>query len=209
MSGTYQDRLDALEQCWGRWAEVGASLSESDWIRPTRCPGWDVRALFAHVAGYPMALRTRPEAPPTGELVGAVDLLRGYNAPDTDQVEAMAEAVAEGARGQAAALGPERLVAAFAEDAPAAIGRLRREPGDTIVPWPTGGSIKIIEALRIAVLEATVHLYDLQHALDLDRRAPTAAEAETVRLLAEVPTATAFIEAATGRGDEPILPVIR
>lgn len=58
-------------------------------------------------------------------------------------------------------------------------------------------------------MEATVHLYDLQHALGLERSAPAAAEAEVARLLAEIPTGSAFIEAATGRSDQPVLPVIR
>ncbi|GAB3754122.1 maleylpyruvate isomerase N-terminal domain-containing protein [Microlunatus parietis] len=202
--------MTALAACWERWAELGAALTEADWRRPTRCDGWDIEALFAHHAGYPIALRTRPAEAPGGAVVTAVDVLRGYNVPGSPEVEQVAAAVADGARRQVTALGQERLLAAFAEDARAATGWLAETPGATIFPWQGGpASIMLAEALRIALMEATVHLYDLQHALGLPPDAPASAAAETARLLAEVPDSAAFIEAASGRSEDPVLPVIR
>lgn len=206
----YAERLDALEACWRVWAEIGTELSEEDWARPTRCDGWDVNAIFAHHAGYPMGLRTRPDAEPSGDVVTAVDVLRGYNVPGSAEVEAIATAVAEGARGQAATIDRGRLVVAFSEDAREALGWLRATPGETLFPWPGGPvSIMLAEAVRIVIMEATVHLYDVQNALGLERKAPATAEREVAQLLAEIPVGPAFIEAATGRSDQQVLPVIR
>ncbi|MFC7622794.1 maleylpyruvate isomerase N-terminal domain-containing protein [Microlunatus sp. GCM10028923] len=207
---TYAERVTALAACWDRWADLGAGLTEADWGRPTRCDGWDVNALYAHHAGYPLGLRNRPGQDPRGDLVTAADLLRGFNAPDSPQVEATAAAVADGARQQATALGRDRLVAAFTEDAREALGWMRETPGETVFPWLGGpASITLTEALRIALMEATIHLYDLQHALGLDPDAPAVAAAETARLLAELPDPAAFIEAASGRSETPVLPVLR
>jgi uncharacterized protein (TIGR03083 family) len=42
-------RLAATE--YQRFAELLRSLSPQDWATPTRCPGWDVRAMAAHLLG--------------------------------------------------------------------------------------------------------------------------------------------------------------
>src|SRR5436309_1903383 len=45
----FGQRIDALDAVWRRWAEVGGGLTDADWSAPSRCAGWDVAALFAHV----------------------------------------------------------------------------------------------------------------------------------------------------------------
>jgi len=72
--------IDGLEAVWRRWAEVGAGLTEAEWSTPSRCAGWDVAALFAHVGVFPQAVLDPPEAD-GGEPVSAVAILRGFNAP--------------------------------------------------------------------------------------------------------------------------------
>jgi hypothetical protein len=69
--------------------------------------------------------------------------------------------------------------------------------------------VTLNEVLRIAVMEAGVHLLDLQRALGQPPEVPAYALAVTVRLLAEVAPAVEFIEAATGRTQTMPLPVIR
>lgn len=49
----YRHRIDALEMVWRRWADIGVGLSEQQWSTPTRCVGWDVAALYAHVGMFP------------------------------------------------------------------------------------------------------------------------------------------------------------
>jgi Mycothiol maleylpyruvate isomerase N-terminal domain len=53
MDDLYSGRLDALEQTWRVWAELGDSLTENQWSTTTRYPGWDVAALYAHHSFFP------------------------------------------------------------------------------------------------------------------------------------------------------------
>jgi uncharacterized protein (TIGR03083 family) len=39
------------EEEFTRFAALVASLSDEDWVRPTDCPGWDVRRMALHVLG--------------------------------------------------------------------------------------------------------------------------------------------------------------
>ncbi|MEV4695105.1 maleylpyruvate isomerase N-terminal domain-containing protein [Micromonospora echinospora] len=44
---TETEVLGDLWRVWGAW---GADLDEAQWTAPTRCAGWDVAALYAHVS---------------------------------------------------------------------------------------------------------------------------------------------------------------
>jgi uncharacterized protein (TIGR03083 family) len=52
-------RLAADE--YGRFLDQLRALSPADWQAPTECPGWDVRALVAHVVGMTEFSATIPE----------------------------------------------------------------------------------------------------------------------------------------------------
>jgi hypothetical protein len=69
--------------------------------------------------------------------------------------------------------------------------------------------ITLVEALRLVLMEATVHLLDVQRALDHPPAVPPEALRDTVQLLAEVAPPIDFIEAATGRSTHSPLPVLR
>ena len=60
----YANRLEALDQTWQVWAELGRKMTEAQWSSPTRCPGWDVAALYAHHSGFPVALSAPPHRRP-------------------------------------------------------------------------------------------------------------------------------------------------
>lgn len=93
---------------------------------------------------------------------------------------------------------------------PRALQRLRQAEATTVVPWPLSGAvITLVEALRIVLMEATVHLLDLQRALGHPPVVPTPALQDTVQLLAELAPAVELIEAATGRSTHSPLPVLR
>jgi uncharacterized protein (TIGR03083 family) len=49
-----------LEEEWTALEELGAGLDDTDWVRPTPCPGWDVAAQFAHIIGTESMLLGRP-----------------------------------------------------------------------------------------------------------------------------------------------------
>jgi hypothetical protein len=65
------------------------------------------------------------------------------------------------------------------------------------------------EGLRIVLLEATVHLLDVQRALGQPPEVPGAALAHTASLLAEVAPGVELVEAATGRSAASPFPVLR
>lgn len=77
------------------------------------------------------------------------------------------------------------------------------------MPWGGVGVVFAVEAVRIVLMEAVVHLLDAQRALDRPPFVPIAALVETAGLLAEIAPAVDFIEAATGRSTISPLPVLR
>lgn len=211
MDDVYLDRIDALEQTWQVWAQLGGDLTEEQWSTGTRCPGWDVAALYAHYSAFPLALSAPLPLPdgPVGEPVTAVEVLRRFNAPD-GVAHTMAETVADGAVSEAAAHTRRELVDRFSVHGPRALQWLRRAEATAVVPWPVSGAVvTLVEALRIVLMEATVHLLDIQRALDHPPVVPTPALQDTVQLLAELAPAVELIEAATGRSTHSPLPVLR
>jgi hypothetical protein len=78
------------------------------------------------------------------------------------------------------------------------------------VPWPAAeATLPLQEALRIVLLEGTVHLLDVLHAVGDLAGAPANALRESAALLAEIAPAIEFIDAATGRSPTSPLPVLR
>jgi uncharacterized protein (TIGR03083 family) len=209
--GQYLRRVGALESVWAYWAETGASMSEQQWATATRCPGWDVAAVFAHVGVFPLAIVDPPPVPGGGDLdpVTAVDILRVFNAPGGAAHE-LSRQVAQAAVSVAAQRGPGQLLALFAEVGPQAVAAVRNREATSLVPWPATGRVTTwAEALRIVLLESVVHLLDVLDALGRAPRVPRPGLQETAHLLADVAEPVAFIEAATGRSARSPLPVLR
>lgn len=204
------ERIDSLDEVWARWAEVGAELSEQQWSSPTRCTGWDVAAVYAHVGMFPSAVL----APPAGEVeqadpVTAVDILRGFNAPG-GVAHTVAEQVARAARAGAADLDRADLVARYAEQGPRAVAALRHREARSLLPWPSANAVTTwAEAVRIVLAESVVHLLDVLDGLGREPDVPAPALREAVHLLAEVAPPVSFVEAATGRSERSPLPVLR
>lgn len=208
MDDVYRRRLDALEQTWRVWAELGDSVTEDQWSLPSRCPGWDVAALYAHHSAFIRDMDAPfPLTDAAGEPVTAAEVVRRFNAPD-GLATTMAETVADRSVADAAAHTRKELVDRFSVHGPDALRRLRQAKPTLIVPWPPA-VLTVVEALRIVLLEATVHLLDVQRALDHPPAVPPAALADTAQLLAETAPAVEFIEAATGRSTLSPLPVLR
>lgn len=208
----YGDRLDAVVGIWEVWAELGSSLTRAQWSTGTRCSGWDVACLYAHHSRAPVALsRWPPRAPERtdGRPLTAPEVLLRYNSPG-GVASTAAAAVASRAVAEAAQHPPAEFVERFRVLGPAAVGHLRVASPDDAMGWPaveTGMTMR--EVLRIVLMEATVHLLDVQRALDLAPAVPQAALAATSRLLAEVAPAVQLIEAATGRSAQSPFPVVR
>jgi uncharacterized protein (TIGR03083 family) len=196
----------ALGSLWPMWAELGASLTEEQWAAPTRLPPWDVRALYAHTSAWPRWLayivtQERP-SPPTHPSAAA--LLREFNAPGGVAHRAR-QATAERAVDDGAKSTPEQMIAAWTEVGPPAL-QAARALGDAVVDYLGLARLRIDDVLAIGVVEATVHLFDLQRALGVRPSAPPEALGLTTSVLTAMADPVGFIEAATGRtGFEAVL----
>ncbi|MGH3941148.1 MAG: maleylpyruvate isomerase N-terminal domain-containing protein, partial [Pseudonocardiaceae bacterium] len=207
---SYLARVDALQETWQVWAELGGELTDEQWSRPTRCPGWDVAAVYAHHSEIPQML-SAPLPIPVGapDAVTAVEILRRFNAPD-GVAHTSAQLVADHAISEAGRHSRSALVERFTVHGPHALHQLRRAEATTLVPWPASGLVVTLsEALRIVLMEAAVHLLDVQRALDHRPSVPMAALRDTTHLLAELAPAVEFIEAAIGRSTHSPLPLLR
>ncbi|MFJ7243462.1 maleylpyruvate isomerase N-terminal domain-containing protein [Kitasatospora sp. NPDC098652] len=209
MSSQNDHVRELLAEAWRSWAERGAALGAADWDRPTRLTEWTVRDLYAHVAPVPemfTGLRTAVLDGPA-ELTCGADVLRTFNRPG-GLAHIAAGQVAELAREAARASEPAALIARFGTEGPEALAGLADLPSSTVVAHPLLGSVTVGALGEVALMEATVHLLDLVAAVG----GPAPAERAlrfTSALLAEVADPVAFIEAASGRSSEPVLPVIR
>lgn len=205
--------IDALDQAWRAWAELGSSLDETRWQRPTRLPSWTVKDVYAHHSGFPAATGAALDAPEAeGQVThaDAAELLAFMQQPGgvADQT---ADLLRDQATEQAAAASPAELVAQFAEVAPKVIAALRGTDLGRRVDYGGLAVVPAGEALRIFVMEAVVHYFDMAAALDLPVPGPMEGEPlrETVRLLADTADPVAFVDAATGRGGPVVFPIMR
>ena len=204
-----EDRLTTLELLWAAWEQHGQALSagavattdpawrldRADAVRPrgrmavwALAPGWQVR-----------------EAPPTHATAAA--LLGDFNRPD-GIASGQADQVAAGAREDAATYTAAQLIQQFAVAGPWAIATAR-QLGPVVVDYFGRALLRLDEAVSIGILEATVHLLDLQRALGVPPDVPAAGVEHTVALLAEMAPPLDFIELATGRSSVALFPVLR
>jgi len=208
----FGDVAETLRAVWSWWADALGPIErdESAWSRPTRLEGWDVAALTAHHAFLVQGLGVlaadpvqRPATVPSAEA-----MLRIFNNP-AGAAATSADLVADIARQQAATTTPAQQVAVFRDAAPGVIQAIR-SAGPVVVEYFGHGTFPLVEAGRIALMEGVVHGLDLAAALGTNRGSlPPRAVAASVTLLASIPNPLEFIEAATGRGTTPVLPVLR
>jgi len=191
-----------LRQSWMDWAKLGADLSEGEWERPTRLPGWHVRTLYAHVARsvgvLATALREPLDTEPQKRSASA------YFASFRD-VRAEAARSVDAAARAAAAEGPARAVASLTDDGPRVLDAAEAAGHATIST--VAGTISVPDYLLTRLVEATVHLLDLRHAVPGPGPAPAAVD-RVVDVLVGIAGPVAFVEAATGRADLAIFPLL-
>src|SRR3954467_1136859 len=109
------DRLTTLDALWSVGAAPGKDMPDADWRRPPRLDGWDLRALWAHAAGWPfgfsMLVGRVTDEGPTHQT--AADLLSAFNAPG-GIANTGRDQVAGAARDDATKYTTEQLVGQFA-----------------------------------------------------------------------------------------------
>jgi hypothetical protein len=99
------------------------------------------------------------------------------------------------------------MVEQFAGTGPRAIARAR-QLGPVVVDYFGQAMLRLDEAVSIGILEATVHLLDLQRALGEPAEVPVEGLTHTAAILAQMAPSVDFIEAATGRRTTDLFPVL-
>ncbi len=186
-----------LADAWDRWSRRCAELTAEEWSTPTRCEGWDVAALVAHVCPADALVDQLIDATVAGPaaVTEPAELLRYFNAPG-GAAQTMAGDVAAGAVAEAHDLTPVSAAHRFAANA----DRLRTHPVDpeTVIGYPVVGSATLAVVTEVALMEATVHLLDLAAAVGGVAPSDEALIA-TRELLIAVPDPVAAVEALAGR----------
>ena len=206
---TPEDRLTTLGLLWAAWEHQGQTLSAEQWQRPTRLGDWTVRMLYAHAASWPVGFahlvgQVRQVAP---THASAAELLGEFNQPG-GIATSQAGRVAAAAQEDAATYTPAQLIEPFSVTGPKAIATAR-QLGSVVVDYFGRAMLALDEAVSIGILEATVHLLDLQRALEVPPAVPRAGLEHTVGLLAAMAPPVDFIELATGRSQVAAFPVLR
>ena len=203
------DRTTLLLDLWQSWATRIDTLDEDLWVAPTRLPGWNVAALCAHVCPDPAQFDLLPTAVVDGAAaVGtAADVLRCFNEPG-GVAHTAAQQVADTARDAAVSSTRLSIIERFTETAPAALRRLGDIDFGAAITYPMLGTVAFGALRDVALVEATVHLLDLTAAIGGPRPA-TAAVSTTSTILIDVCGATAFLDAATGRTQHRLFPIMR
>jgi uncharacterized protein (TIGR03083 family) len=205
--------LDVLEVAWWAWADAATAFSDDEWRLPTRLPGWTVKDVYAHHAGFPRGLATMAASPAVDGPVthpDAAALLRMFNAPG-GPAQSMADQVRDRAVGYASQRSTAELAAQFTEVAPRTIAAVRDVGVDRLINYSGLAVVPLRQALRIGLLEAVVHYFDVARAVGLPVPGPLdgAPLRETVALLAAVADPVAVVEHATGRASTDPFPVVR
>ncbi|MFF5288648.1 maleylpyruvate isomerase N-terminal domain-containing protein [Paractinoplanes globisporus] len=202
------DRLTTLDALWSVWAATGKGLADDDWRRPTRLEGWDLRALWAHSAGWPFGFSILvgrvTDAAPTHDTAAA--LLAEFNVPD-GIANTTRDRVAEAGRDDANRYTVDQLVDQFATTGPQAIAQARGL-GEATVDYFGRAVLPLGEAVSIGIVEATVHLLDVQRALGHTPDVPLAGLEHSADVLAHIAPPIDFVEAATGRASTDLFPVM-
>jgi uncharacterized protein (TIGR03083 family) len=206
---TPEDRLTTLGLLWAAWEHQGRVLSAEQWQQPTRLGDWTVRMLYAHAASWPVGFahlvgQVRQVTP---THASAAELLGDFNQPG-GIATSQADRVAAAARQDAATYTPAQMIEQFSETGPQAI-TIARQLGSVVVDYFGRAMLALDEAVSIGILEATVHLLDLQRALEVPPDVPRAGLEHTVGLLATMAPAVDFVELATGRREVALFPILR
>ncbi len=147
--------VDHLEEVWTRLADLGAGLTEAEWVRPTAVPGWSVQDHVAHLTDLERMLLGRPpvdHVPPAG-----LDHLRN-EAGTRNEVFVDARRAWTGAA----------VLAEFVEVTGARLAHLRACGAEDFgaESWTPMGPGTVRDLLPFRAFDSWVHEQDAREALD-------------------------------------------
>ncbi|AYA27925.1 hypothetical protein C6369_019415 [Rhodococcus rhodochrous] len=192
---------------WRMWGSRAAELSDEQWTTETRLPGWTVRDVYVHITPDVMIeMLAAPSADGEAKVTSAAEMLRMLNT-DPAEAETRHERMAETVRRLAADVERTAVATRFESDFPAAFDRITGLSRASVIAHPFLESVALGAFLDMAILETTIHWLDVIDAVGGPRPESMALE-RTRDVLAAVPDPLTFVEAASGRADPMILPVM-
>jgi uncharacterized protein (TIGR03083 family) len=201
--------FELLAAVWEGWAALGARLDPDAWDVPTRCEGWTVLDVTAHVSQGVSGLGALADSrrvdgdadhPSPGALMRALK-------PNPELAASIAAKNADLARRDGQAHAPAELIERLERGARQARDLASMDP-TTTVDYFGHGTTTIAVAVQIRVIEGVVHMLDVAEALRLQPvPLPEGALRRTAVLLLEMAPLKEFIEFATGRSARQIFPV--
>ncbi|MDJ0400220.1 MAG: maleylpyruvate isomerase N-terminal domain-containing protein [Rhodococcus sp. (in: high G+C Gram-positive bacteria)] len=206
MADFEQDRA-LMIRLWRMWGSRAAELSDEQWTTETRLPGWTVRDVYVHITPDVMIeMLAAPSADGEAKVTSAAEMLRMLNT-DPAEAETRHERMAETVRRLAADVERTAVATRFESDFPAAFDRITGLSRASVIAHPFLESVALGAFLDMAILETTIHWLDVIDAVGGPRPESMALE-RTRDVLAAVPDPLTFVEAASGRADPTILPVM-
>jgi uncharacterized protein (TIGR03083 family) len=201
------DPIVALREECAAVSVIGAELDDADFGRPTRCPEWNLKELFAHLYRDVDRIGVYLDAEPPAAATH--DSVTYFSSFDGTPGGPAATGVAERSKELAARFASGReLTRAWDAMWPATLGRASGERPDRLV-MTFGPALTIGEYVKTRVLEVTVHRMDLEDALGVrgwgTDSAVSIVDDILVGLLGTEPPRSLdwdvvdFIETATGR----------
>jgi uncharacterized protein (TIGR03083 family) len=212
--------VEALAAQLGDLIELVGELSEADFGRPTRCPGWSVAEVVAHCEGMLLRLVGENALPVDG--AAEVDRVGYYRYdPDgpregEDSNKTFSEVIRDRVIDEVGGRDGAQLRASLENALDAALQGVREIPAERVIKRSGHPRMTFGEFVASRNVEFGVHMMDIAHAIGSDERVQPGPAAIITGvldgLLGEPPPeslgwdATTYILAGTGRrrlhGDE-------
>jgi uncharacterized protein (TIGR03083 family) len=207
------DEVEALAVQFDDMTALVGVLSEEDFSRPTRCPGWSVAELVAHCEGMLLRLAGENARPVEGEAeIDRVGYYR-YN-PDgprdgEDPEKTFSEVIRDRVIDEVGGRSGDQLRTSLQHAVGGALHGVREIPAERVIKRSGHPRITFGEFVATRNLEFGVHTMDIAHALGRPERVRPAAATIITGILDEllgepIPHSlrwdgTAYILAGTGR----------
>jgi len=149
------DIVGELRQLWASIAEVTAQLDQSQWLTPTRCPGWSVQDIVSHMVGTESILAGRPPPDVTAGHERAPHVRNDLGALNEASVAERRHRPGVEVHDEFVAITDERLVA---------LERMAQSQFDEEA-WTPVGLATYGRFMRLRLFDCWVHEQDIREAL--------------------------------------------